>query len=188
VVLLFALPAFVLTAMAVFFLPMLIHGLDRGLARVSVDDLANGPPEGTRNLELSGLLDTGHAIHEVITYKGSRIHHYLVPLVPRGWTPAQPVHVVVEAGKAAAISPRGPQLCTLRNVLWEGLSGANRRFFSDHGLRMADDLLLCELTRPGANDDLAAYIAGMGTTAVALIIVVAVVGIRLRRASARPRR
>jgi hypothetical protein len=185
-VLLFVLPALAIVVMLIVTLPWLIHGLDQGGARITVDELAAHTPTGTRNLELVGLVDAAHIVHETITQKGRSTHHYFAPLVPRGWTPSAPVHVVLERGEDESFSSRGVHRCTLRNVLWEGLSRDNKSFFAQyHRLRIADDVQLCQLAPRGSRDDLMMFVLCMAITVVTVSILIFVVALRMRKAARR---
>jgi hypothetical protein len=126
-------------------LPAFLHSIDGGTERVSVADLASGRRLSSRNVVVSG--------RAAVEYSGVRegSDRILIPVVPEGWTPTQPVRLAVQAtGDYAVLLPelqRAPHFRgMLRTILWEGPTRAQRSFLQDQmKLVLADDLMVLEL-------------------------------------------
>jgi len=182
-----AVPVILVLAMGVMGLPWLIHGLDHGHAKATVASLAATLPD-THNLDLVGELDLDDSMRETTTRKGQTTSRDFFPVVEHEWDPSQPVRVVLQTSRLSdsatiALAKKGSYPCTLRNVLWEGLSKDNREFFKKtYQLDVPDTVLLCEYA-PTGNHDIYIFLAVIGVTAVVIGIAMIVI-VRKRRRKA----
>lgn len=131
--------------------PLLIHGLDEGSQKVSAGELGK-VKLGSRNLVLSGELDTGRYLEITHTKNGSKTSaEYLIPVYPAGAPNDAFVPVVLETRELGSssieqLAQQGEWKCTLRDLLWEGVSSDNRDFMHDElHLNVTKDTKLCEL-------------------------------------------
>lgn len=169
-----ALMGAVLVAMAVMFLPMLIHGLDGGAAEVPVEALERGERPDTRNVTVQGrpLVDR-MVLAEVETDPPPDTVTGWIPLVSPSWTPERPVKVVLELrGKGPdaliAVGERTVFRGMIRDVLWEGLSDRRRRAFTDQGVPLDPEVLVIDVGAEPEHDlTLALSVLGL----MALILV-----------------
>lgn len=162
--------------------PFLIHGLDKGSANISIEELVAGNKPDTRNLTVSGrALDDG--LKDSTTRKGKTTVRLFFPLVAPNWVEGDPVHMVVETGdlsddQLSEVLSRGQFTGVLRNVFWEGLSSKNREFFvNEYKMNMAKDVMLLELDNKGF--DLILFFIVMGTTVVIMFGVMLVLRRRM---------
>jgi hypothetical protein len=170
-----AVPFIIVAVMAGGASPLLIHGLDKGSAVVSADDLKEGNKTGTRNLVVQGqALNQG--LEETTTRKGTKTVRMYFPVVSQGYQEGQPVHVLVQTGdlseqELSDVLSRTEFKGVLRDILWEGPSGKQIDFFkSQYSLSMADDVKLLELDA-STSADLYIYLAILGITLIIMIVV-----------------
>lgn len=153
---------------ALVFAPNFVHALDAGAAALSADapDVASLP---SRNVSVTGYPRLEVAVRQTVTRENSQnspeISMYY-PVVPQGWDPSQPVHLVVQAwgynlneaidatGAARPVTQKG----RVRDVLWEGLPSDVRRLLTEQGVQVAPDAVLIELDGAySTSDRLRAY-------------------------------
>ena len=146
----------ILVAVAAFFvvllLPSILHGLDSGEERVPAAKLATGYKPASRNLVVEGLLDGDHVVDQMTTdengHTKSRVD--FLPLVPAGWTPKEPVHVVYSVRAwGDFLNPLLAQKehkGVLRDILWETreLPSGVKAEFDKMGITIAEDARLVE--------------------------------------------
>jgi len=152
-----AVPFIIVGVLAAGTSPFLIHGLDKGSAVVSADDLKAGNNSGTRNLTVQGrALNQG--LEESSTRKGKTTVRMYFPVVGPDYQEGQPVHLLVQTGNLTEaelneVLGKNEFQGVLRNVLWEGPSGKQVKFFqSEYSLAMADNVMLLELGASTSND------------------------------------
>lgn len=155
-----AVPFIIVAVLAAGTSPFLVHGLDKGSAAVSADDLKDGNNTGTRNLSVQGrALNQG--LEESTTRKGKTTVRMYFPVVGPNYQEGAPVHLLVQTGNLTEaelneVLGKNEFQGVLRNVLWEGPSSKQVKFFkSEYNLPMADNVLLLEL---GANTSTDLYI------------------------------
>lgn len=154
--------------------PLLIHGLDRGLWLVDLNEVyespeqLNNPP--SRNIKFAGHLDTDRAFR-LIEGKGvDQKIHIIAPLLPakdqNSKTTDQPILTLVSLrGRGLdLLDPiRNGQLSEgiLRNVWWEGIGEQAKRGLKEQGVTLSPHASLIEVgvTR---RDDLNVYLSFVG--------------------------
>lgn len=182
---------FVPVLVAVALLPKAVHGLDFGRDTVSLSQLAEGKALASRNVNLTGAkanLDDALEVTTTHTRSGSSTQStkYFVPLCAPDWSKTEPVHVVLETGELGAQEQRElAEAATfsgiVRNVLWEGLGGRERDYFSEKmGLKLADHVVLVEY-QANPTFDLALFGGGVALTVVIVTSIGAVVCFKRRR-------
>lgn len=175
-----------IVAMTVMFLPMLIHGLDRGAAEVPVEVLERGERPETRNVTVQGRPLTDRLVlAEVSTEPPPDSVTGWIPLVGQAWTPEQPVRVVLEIrGKGPdellATGERTVFKGMIRDVLWEGLSDRRRRALVERGVLLDGEVLVIDVgAEPDHDLALALTILGL----MAMILVGSIFVVRRRQRS-----
>jgi len=148
----------ILLAVVAFFvvllLPSILHGLDSGEERVPGGKLATGYAPASRNLVVEGLLDGDHVVDQMITDENghTKSRTDFLPLVPAGWSPKEPVHVVYSVRAWGDFLQ--PHLAlkehkgVLRDILWEKtrLPSGVKAEFDKMGITIAEDARLVEST------------------------------------------
>lgn len=136
-------------------LPSVLHVLDRGAETVTVEQLASGHRPQSRNLTVQGVLDAQHIVEKTVKDKDDHVkeRRSFLPLVARGWSPAQPVAVIYSTKAWAGfrleeLMARDHHEGVLRDILWEGLDGSVRERLSGMGLHLAERVLLVEEPNP----------------------------------------
>ncbi len=182
--------AVAIAIMGAMFAPMVVHGFDRGEARVTVAELAAGERPETRNLTVEGRAVVDQMIVAIpeadpppTTVTG------WIPLVEPGWA-GEPVAVVLEVrGRPVdAVMALGEQQAfrgVLRDVLWEGLEQRRRLAFEGRGVRLAPEVALIELGA-SSRDDLVLSMGVLGLLGSMLVGVVVVTRRQRRTVEVRP--
>lgn len=172
---LIALPLVVLAVMLIISAPFGVHAFDSGLERVSAAELATRTLK-SRNLELSGELETRNYLEITHTKNGvKQSADYLFPIYAPGAGPDAAVPVVLKTkelstGAMRDLARGSEWRCTLRNVLWEGLSGDDRDYFHDKlGLNVTRDTLLCEYSDTKFSTDKLAFWMINGVTLLVMV-------------------
>ena len=136
-------------AVAIWLLPDLVHAFDSARVEMRIEDLVAGARPSSRLLTVVGMAATVMQVTEDHREKDGHSSGVVlyVPIVPKDWTPAEPVHVVLKTHywglQELERDPRHDGV--LRNVLWEGLSSGAAGYFTDHlHLTLAPDVLLLD--------------------------------------------
>jgi hypothetical protein len=150
-------PPLATLAVALLLLPQLLHAIDHGQKELTVAELAGGARPKTRNLIVDGVAQLDYAVTADQRQKeGGRdvstgqVDLY-VPIVAEGWTPADPVQVMLKTHYYGIDELRSERHHTgiARTILWEGLDGKVRDHFTTKlGLHLAPNLVLLDGARP----------------------------------------
>lgn len=144
--------------LGVAFTPLFVHGFDAGQATVQLADL--GSALASRNISISAQLQTERGLVD----DPSAVWF---PLVEAGTAPDAPVELVAKiTGQAhldlALAHPSGLHSGILRDVWWEGLSGRQRKKFTDSGVQIAADVRVLDLyAEPETDLQIASTILGL---------------------------
>ncbi len=130
-------------------LPKLVHGLDGGEQKISVDALGEGKPLESRNVRvtkarrLDGWTLAVTTVNKKNGVETGRSTKDYVPLVPKDWERDEPIRVILETPHGAELDD-APYRGIARTVLWEGLGSSQREFFTKKGIKLAKDVVLVE--------------------------------------------
>jgi hypothetical protein len=152
-------PVIVAAGVAIWLAPDLVHALDGERVRVPIEDLLAGKRPASRTVTVEGRAAMSHYLTEDRrkTEGGSNLStgtSLYVPIVPSGWSPDQPVRVVLKTHYwgLKELAEDSKHDGVLRNVLWEGLDRKVASYFKDEmHLKLADDTLLLDGESSGAS-------------------------------------
>ncbi len=172
----------VVGAVAVFFIPAILHGLDSGQQTIDAAQCAAECDVATSNLTVRGTLLLDAAIQKETTREGSSVKtvQVYVPLVPRDWKAGDPIYLVVETPDMSnaefdELAALDAVPAVLRDTLWEGLGSDEAEFFEkDVGLKLADEVRLLEY-RAKPERDLYLGLGAIGLTLLIMVIVAIVI-------------
>ena len=160
--------AVAILALAVVFMPRVLHGFDRGEARIDVSALAAGERPETRN-----LIVEGRAVLDAVLFADQDPERMdepttaWLPLVGADWRPGQPVAVLLEVRNRTradilAVAEQTRFAGILRDIWWEGLDQRRRAAFAEQDLALAADIALVELgATPGSDLAIALGVVGL---------------------------
>ena len=173
-------------------LPQLVHGLDFGEDRISIESIAKGKHPDSLNVVITSARAKLNDSVEVTTTtaKGGvemgSSTKFFVPLVAESWDRGDPVHIVLETDEMSTAEEAKLEHATrfrgvVRNVLWEGLDRGEREYFAnDVGLALAEDVMLVEY-RANPRFDLLVFLAATGVTFAIMLVLAAGLWLKKRR-------
>ena len=131
--------------------PLIVHALDEGSQTVAVAELPTAKLT-TRNLVLTGELDTERFLEVTTTKNGTKQSaSFQFPVFAPGAPDDAPIFAVLKTREISdaridELASAGRWECTLRDVLYEGMSGQDRDYMHDKlGLNVSKATRLCEL-------------------------------------------
>ncbi|MBK7859135.1 MAG: hypothetical protein IPJ65_11050 [Archangiaceae bacterium] len=150
-VMMVVMPVVVMAVLCIAMAPFIIHAFDSGAQTVNAEELGKVKLT-TSNLTLRGELDLERYLEVTRTKNGVKTSaSFQIPVYPRGAPEGSYVPVVLKTNEMITfaldrLAAQGEWKCTLRNVLWEGVAGADRDFMRDTlHLNVDGQTLLCEL-------------------------------------------